>query len=26
VLGALTYAVLALGTGMREARLGAATA
>ena len=26
VLGALTYAVLALGTGVREARLGAATA
>jgi ABC-type Mn2+/Zn2+ transport system permease subunit len=26
VLGALTYAVLALGTGPREARLGAATA
>jgi ABC-type Mn2+/Zn2+ transport system permease subunit len=26
VLGALTYAVLALGTGLREARLGAATA
>jgi manganese/iron transport system permease protein len=26
VLGAMTYAVLALGTGVREARLGAATA